>query len=89
MAKLTPGNPSSSARAREDQPTPAPRRTSRLNSFWKALIITSFVMNAILIFVVLLLVGFVLTWRNQLMQTGEGGLAFARNNVAEGRCPRG
>jgi hypothetical protein len=40
-------------------------------------------MNAILIFVVLLLAGFVITWRNELAQTGEGGLAFARNNVAE------
>lgn len=60
-----------------------PRRSSRLTSFWKALIITSFAINLILIFIVFLLVGFVFTWRNQLISTTMGTQSFARDNVAE------
>ncbi|HWQ15697.1 MAG TPA: hypothetical protein VNL77_23050 [Roseiflexaceae bacterium] len=64
-------------------PEPAPRRVPRFSSFWKALVVTSFVMNAILLFVVLLLVGFVIQWREQLSATTLQTQAFARDNVAE------
>ena len=60
-----------------------PRRGGRLTSFWKALIITSFAINAILLLTLCLVGGFVLTWRNQLMNTTAGVQGFARNNVAE------
>jgi hypothetical protein len=66
-----------------DQPEPAPRRVPRFSSFWKALVITSFVMNAVLLLVVLLLVGFVLQWRSQILGTTGLTQGFARDNVAE------
>jgi hypothetical protein len=61
---------------------PKPPR-SGLTSFWKALIITSFAVNIILIALVLTLVGFVVQWRNQVVGTTVGVQGFARNNVAE------
>jgi hypothetical protein len=59
------------------------KRNTRLTSFWKALILTSFIMNAILLLVILLLVGFVIWWRDPLFSTVGGLTGFARNNVAE------
>lgn len=61
----------------------SPRRAGRLTSFWKALIITSFAINLILIFVILFLVGFIIQWREQIVSTTVGAQGFARNNVAE------
>lgn len=60
-----------------------PRAGSRLNSFWKALIITSFAMNIVLLLVVLLLVGFLVQWRQQIAATTVQGQQFALDNVAE------
>jgi hypothetical protein len=65
------------------EPQPSPRRVPRFSSFWKALIITSFIMNAVLLLVVLLLVGFVFQWRDQLFGTTMAAQGFARDNVAE------
>jgi hypothetical protein len=59
------------------------KRNTRLTSFWKALILTSFIMNAILLLIILLLVGFVIWWRDPLFTTVGGLTGFARNNVAE------
>ena len=58
-------------------------RGSRLTSFWKALIITSFVINIVLLTVVLLLVGFIVQWRQQITSTAMLGQGFAADNVAE------
>lgn len=60
-----------------------PRRVPRFSNFWKALVITSFVMNLVLLLVLLLVVGFVVQWRDQLIGTTVAGQGFARNNVAE------
>jgi hypothetical protein len=60
-----------------------PQRGSRLTSFWKALIITSFVINIVLLAVVLLLVGFIVQWRQQITSTAVLGQGFAADNVAE------
>ena len=60
-----------------------PRRFARLSPFWKALIITSFVINLVLLTVILLLAGFVYQWREQLIGTTMLTQGFARNNVAE------
>jgi hypothetical protein len=62
---------------------PPPKRNTRLTSFWKALILTSFLINLVLIFVVLLLVGFIIQWQSQIGGTIGGVQGFARNNVAE------
>ncbi|MFO7170599.1 MAG: hypothetical protein DIU80_021430 [Chloroflexota bacterium] len=61
----------------------APRRVPRFSPFWKALVITSFVINAVLLIVVLLLVGFIIQWRNQIANTTVAAQGFARDNVAE------
>lgn len=68
-----------------DRPTnsPPPKRSTRLTTFWKALIITSFAINLILIFVVLLMVGFVIQFQNQIGGTVFNVQGFARDNVAE------
>lgn len=60
-----------------------PRQGTRLTPFWKALIITSFIVNIVLLTVVLLLVGFVVQWRQQLTTTTVLGQGFAADNVAE------
>ena len=62
---------------------PQPRRFVRLPTFWKAMIITSFVINMILVFVLILLLGFVLRWRAQIGETTLGVKGFARANVME------
>ena len=84
LARATPQPLSRTGRgSTTEAPEPEVRRVPRFSSFWKALVITSFVMNAILLIVVLLLVGFVIQWRNQLVTTTLQGQAFARDNVAE------
>ena len=60
-----------------------PQRGSRLTPFWKALIVTSFVINIVLLMVVLLLVGFIFQWRQQIASTAVLGQGFAADNVAE------
>lgn len=59
------------------------QRGSHLTSFWKALIVTSFIMNIVLLTVVLLLVGFLIQWRQQIAATAVLGQGFAADNVAE------
>ncbi len=54
-----------------------------LPSLWKAMILTSFLLNIVLIFVVILLAGFVFNFRNQLLSTTTGLQGFARTNVME------
>lgn len=54
-----------------------------LPGLWKAMILTSFVLNLVLIFVVLFLVMSLVTWRDQILGTSVSGLGFAKNNVAE------
>lgn len=54
-----------------------------LPSFWKAMIITSFVINLVLIFVVVLLLGFVVNWRSEIGTTTLGVQGFARTNIEE------
>jgi hypothetical protein len=53
-------------------------RGSRLTSFWKALIITSFVINIVLLAVVLLLVGFIVQWQQQITSTAVLGQGICR-----------
>jgi hypothetical protein len=74
-----------SRRGRDDAGNPETprRRQPRFSAFWKALVITSFVINAILLTIVLLLAGFVWQWREQLLDTTSATQGFARNNVAE------
>jgi hypothetical protein len=54
-----------------------------LPPFWKAMIITSFVINLVLIFVVVLLLGFVVNWRSEIGTTTLGVQGFARTNIVE------
>lgn len=61
----------------------SPQRGSRLTPFWKALIVTSFIINIVLLTVVLLLVGFIIQWRQQIVSTALQGQGFAADNVAE------
>lgn len=62
---------------------PRPRRIVRLPTFWKAMIVTSFVINMILVFVLILLAAFFLRWRAQIGETTLGVKGFARANVVE------
>lgn len=63
-------------------PEPQPI-TSTLPKLWKAMVLTSFIMNIVLLTVVLLLVGFVFSWRTQLFGAGVGLHGFAVGEVAE------
>jgi hypothetical protein len=67
--------------------TAEPRRPTPLfvglPSFWKAMIITSFVMNIILLLVFVLLGAFLFSWRNQIVATTFTAQGFARENVTE------
>jgi hypothetical protein len=54
-----------------------------LPKLWKAMIITSFVMNLVLLFVVVLLVGFAVQFGGPLLNTTNGLQGFASDNVAE------
>ncbi len=66
-----------------DTPPGPPKRYARLSPFWKALIVTSFVMNAILLTIVLLLGGFAIWWRAELADSVVVGKDFAVSNITE------
>lgn len=66
-----------------DVAQPPPPRFVRLPTFWKAMIITSFVINMLLVFVLVLIAGFFLRWRAQIGETTLGARDFARANVVE------
>ncbi|MEM8530038.1 MAG: hypothetical protein AAGF95_04295 [Chloroflexota bacterium] len=53
----------------------------KLPSLWKAMIVTSFLMNIVLLFVLLLVVVFAFTWRSELNEVVVQGLA--RENIIE------
>ena len=55
----------------------------RLPMLWKAMILTSFIINLVLIAVVIGLVVFVLRYRSELATTTVGVQGFAHGNVAE------
>jgi hypothetical protein len=54
-----------------------------LPRLWKAMILTSFVLNLVLIAVVIFMFGFIVFFRNQLAETTVGLQGFARGNVSE------
>jgi hypothetical protein len=71
------------ADADADVSEPPPPRFVRLPPFWKAMIITSFVINMLLVFLLVLIAGFFLRWRAQIGETTLGARDFARANVVE------
>lgn len=71
-------------RTNKDTDAREPRRSLvALPPFWKAMIITSFVINMILVFILVLLVAFVFRWRSELGTTTVGVQGFARANIVE------
>lgn len=64
-------------------PAPRPRRYARIPPLYKALIWTSFLINAVLLIALGVLAGFVLQNRNQVQAIAGNGSVFAANNVAE------
>lgn len=62
---------------------PRPRRYARLSPLYKALIWTSFLINAVLLIVLGVLAGIMLQNRNQVQALAANGSVFAANNVAE------
>lgn len=62
---------------------PRPRRYARLSPLYKALIWTSFLINAVLLIVLGVLAGILLQNRNQVQGLAANGSVFAANNVAE------
>jgi len=69
-------------RAERRKPVPQPI-TTPLPTLWKAMILTSFLINAVLIAILILLVSFGLRWRNEIMGTTMVAQGFARENVVE------
>lgn len=63
--------------------TPRVKRYARISPLYKALIWTSFLINAVLLIALGVLVGFVLQYRSQLQEVATNGTVFAANNVAE------
>ena len=55
----------------------------RLPTFWKAMILTSFLINIVLITLLLLIAGFVWQWRGQLQVDQTLAKGFARGNIVE------
>ena len=55
----------------------------QLPTLWKAMILTSFLLNLVLIAIVMLLVAFGVSWRNQIFGTTTQAQGFARSNIAE------
>jgi hypothetical protein len=62
---------------------PRPRRYARLSPLYKALIWTSFLINAVLLILLGVLAGALLQNRNQVRALAANGSVFAANNVAE------
>lgn len=54
-----------------------------LPGLWKAMILTSFAINLVLVFVVLFLLLFLFWWRGEIGATTQGVQGFAHDNVAE------
>lgn len=71
-----------SRRAEGRRPAPQPIRSS-LPTLWKAMILTSFILNIVLIAVVIFLIGFGIRWRNEILGTTFAAQGFARENVVE------
>lgn len=68
----------------DSAPAPSPQPfLVGLPRLWKAMILTSFVLNLVLFAVVIFMFSFVLFFRNQLLDTTMGLQGFARGNVAE------
>lgn len=59
------------------------KRYARLPPLYKALIWTSFLINAVLIIIVAVVVGLLVTSQRQLQGLAGNGTAFAANNLAE------
>jgi hypothetical protein len=72
-----------SAEAAPSGPDRSRPLTVQLPGLWKAMILTSFLLNIILIFVVLLLIGFLLSWRAQIGATALSARGFAADNITE------
>jgi len=70
------------APAANDAPRPRPRY-ARLSPLYKALIWTSFLINAVLLVALGVLAGALIQNRNQVAALAGNGSAFAANNVAE------
>ena len=70
------------APATNDSPPPRPRY-ARLSPLYKALIWTSFLINAVLLVALGVLAGALIQNRNQVAALAGNGSAFAANNVAE------
>jgi hypothetical protein len=60
-----------------------PRRYARISPLYKALIWTSFLINAVLLIVLAVVVGTLLQNRNQVQTLAGTGTTFAANNLAE------
>lgn len=76
----------SSFLARRRSTAAAPERvplTVGLPTFWKAMILTSFAINLILIFIIIFGVAFFVRWRNDIASTTVGVQGFARSNIEE------
>ncbi len=63
--------------------SPRPRRYARIPPLYKALIWTSFLINAVLLIAIGVLAGVLLQNRNQVRALAANGSVFAANNVAE------
>lgn len=63
--------------------SPSPRRYARISPLYKALIWTSFLINAVLLIALGVLAGFLLQNRQQVTTLAASGSVFAANNVAE------
>ncbi|MCX7792299.1 MAG: hypothetical protein N2378_16820, partial [Chloroflexaceae bacterium] len=75
MAAETAANTTASERPR--------RRYARIAPLYKALIWTSFLINAVLIVIVGILVGIVINHRGQVASVAANAQVFAANNLAE------
>jgi hypothetical protein len=82
-AEISNEKPATNERSDAKQPNAPKRSNTKLTSFWKALIITSFVINAILLIIVMVMGGLLFQYRELLLTTNGGALGFARDNVAE------
>ena len=69
-------------RTMRQAPEPKPFAV-QLPRLWKAMILTSFVLNLVLFTVVGVLLAFGFTWRNDLLSTTTKLQSFARGNVSE------
>lgn len=71
------------AQPRASESAPPRKRYARIAPLYKAMIWTSFLINVVLLIVVGVLVGIVITQRNQLSSTVTNMRGFAGDNVAE------